>query len=188
MEIKRRDWNRAEADQGFLSHNHTLEVIRILGIDLEIRELSDLQTMAKSEYRSLFKGNGIEFAVTTIINIDTSTYTYIHKSIPGSIRELPANQYKVLPNADIRRPEGRELREKTIHDALIFIGVIKAKMATVVKKSDGGIVIRVDEFGNRTLDYSGLRANVVKSESDARVLNYADFNRISDVKEPPKKH
>lgn len=186
---KKRNWDKVDLDRPFMSHHHTVEVLALNFQDLEIAQLNHTFSVNDQEYRNLFRRDKIEFAVSTVVYIDSSTYTFIHQSTPGSVLDLPADQYVALSNAQINRPEGRQFREKEIFAALITLGIVKVA-AKEKAAGVGGITIRKDQEGY-VLDYSGLKElRNGKIGSVDRVLDYSEINRVQNGKdeEPPKEH
>ena len=154
----KKDWDKAEGDQAFLSHSHTIEVLRDLPLDhpnLTISEARQMYTVNKSEYRNDFLVNGKPLSVTTIVYVDSSTYTYLHRPIETSILEAKTDSYCVLPNAVVTRSEGRQIRQKTIISSLEELELIGTPNKNQ-KKGKGGIIAYKDSDGVHTLDYSGL--------------------------------
>jgi len=176
-EHKKRNWDKVDLDSAYMSHHHTVEVLLDLPVDLGIVTYGPTTNITPTEYRNTFhSGMGLYFSVSTILNIDSSTYTYIHLDTPGSVLSLRVGQYLILSNSNISRPEGRQFREKEIAASLMALKITPSPAKVIVKRGNDGIVLSKDEDGY-ILDYSGLRS--AKIESADRVLDYADFNRIS---------
>lgn len=180
MKIKRaeRKWDSVESDRAYMSHHHTIEVIETLGQNWGFIETRPLHMVSPQEYRHTFIAfdGGKEFCITTILYVDSSTYTCIHRESQESVLSLPTEQVVRLSNADIKRIEGRRKRETEIEAALMALGFIpKPADAKKVQRFDG-IVSRKDADGTIVLDYSGVRSG--KIESAERVIDYRQLNKV----------
>lgn len=177
---KTRDWNSLDMDRAYMSHHHTLEVVDALAFEHGFFSQESLHSPVPGEYRNTYISMEfqIEFSVSTVVAVDSSTYTYIHPYTKSSVSALPLSQVQKLSNADIRRPEDRARRSAEITAALEILKVIPAPPPEPKKKRGvlGGPVSRRDPDGTYVLDYTGVRNGKIAKEKE-HTLDYSKINR-----------
>lgn len=163
--MKKRDWSNIDLDRAYLSHYHTIEVIEEMALENGFVGTSNMESPAPGEYRKTFINieTHKEFSVSTIVYVDTSTYTYIHLPIDGSARDVIPDFCHKLSNADIKRPEDRVRRTREIEGILVTMGFVKsAEINKPTKSSAGnGPVSYKDVDGLYVLDYTGVRGGKI---------------------------
>lgn len=158
-----KDWNNMGVgfDQAYLSHYHTLEIIAQLSKEHGFfEETEGLHSISKNEYRSVFGSrSGEKFAVTTIVYVDSSTYTFVHVNSDSPVLNINGKLVRRLSNADIRRVDHRSLREREVTSALTDLGFIPEPPEKIAQKRsrNGGPVARIDPDGTHVLDYTNAR-------------------------------
>ena len=186
--MQSRNWETTEGDRAYLSHHHTIEVIEKLALFWGFIETHPFHSVNHQEYRNTFiaMDGGREFSITTIVYVDSSTYTCIHPETEGPVLQFGLqDQVFRLSNADIKRVEGRDRRQAEIEHALQALGFIPKPAEEEKKVQDSGIVAKKGDDGIYVLDYSGIRN--VKIELAERVLDYRKFNKVTpDDQEPGK--
>jgi len=185
--VKIRDWSKAEGfDRAYLSHHHSIEVVDSLSYDYGFFQRTALKSVGGAEYRNVFimLTTQHEFCVTTIVYVDSSTYTFLHPITKGSVTDLPPNMVHRLSNADIRRAEDRARRRNEIILALIAMGFIPEAAAEKPEVSlvGGGPVSKREADGTYVLDYTSVSGKIDQAEE--RVIDYSKFSRYSNVESP----
>jgi len=159
-------------DRAYLSHRHTLETAAELVKTFNFQQ-TGVESVGSSEYRSSFLGvRRPSFAVTTVIAVDSSTYTYIHLLSPLPVDKIQQEAVIRLPNADIKMPHDRSLREVAVKQALERLGVLpvpikkeksdKPQWPRQIIAADGSITYdysrlpQPDKIAGRTLDYQTM--------------------------------
>src|SRR5690606_26666839 len=126
-----------------------------LSFDHGFFKSESLQTISDNEYRNTFVslGNSKEFCVTTIVYVDSSTYTYIHPATELSVLDVNPKHVHRLSNADIRVPGDRDRRKKEVIAALTAQGFIPEMTGKAPRKQTkgGGPEYRKDPDGTYVL-------------------------------------